>query len=341
MALAAGVGGYEDLLLVVPRGPGAPQLDLRGVERFCEDEFPLSYELPRAVKITGPRGEGEAILVGTNSAYPRVLGLSLVAGSFFSREAWEGELRLGTLNETAARELVGSDAIAGTRFRLRGETWMILGVIRDGDEENRRIYVPSSVEGGWAFSLAARLDHPRRIGAAYARDRLKTLGVREGAFEFYPLGDQVLLLQDRALAAGGFLALFLLLSLLPLLSRRAAAFAGELRGELRRRYPGELLRRRWRELLPRVTVFPALPATLGAALFLALKLLALVLPWGDLPSLADLGKDQFAAKLAALRFWELPSGLLFGVSLVLSTLFLVLALLSPRDGKRGSLPSPQ
>jgi hypothetical protein len=330
MAREAGKGGYENRLLVFPAELGAPRLEPGKLEEFSRREFPLSYEAALAARVSGPRGEEGVTLVGTNSAYPRVLGAPLAEGSFFTEPAWEGTLRQGVLNETAARELFGAGGIAGNRFRLRGEPWLVLGVIRDGDEENRRIYAPSRAAGETVPGFMALLDPARGITGDYAKDRLKTLGIREGAFEFCGLGDRVRLLRERALAAAGILALFLLLAAIPPLVRGAAAFARDLRGGLRRCYPGELLRRDWKRLLPGFPALPALPAALGAILFLASGLLALALPWGALPPLPEPGRELFTAKLAALRFWEPPSRGLFWFSAASSALWFVFSLLGGR-----------
>ncbi|MDR2483491.1 MAG: ABC transporter permease, partial [Treponema sp.] len=203
-------GGSGNLLLAVPAEPGAPRLDVTSIEQFCKDTFLLTYEVPEAARLSLAQAEYPVTLIGTNSAYPHVMGFPLAAGAFFSRAAWEGKRRLAVFNEQAAFTLFGSTAIAGNRFRLRGETWLVSGVIRDGDDENCRVYVPSSARGREVLALAALLNPSGGITEAAAKSRLKALGVREGNFAFYHLGDQERLLWERVLAAAGIAAVLAL-----------------------------------------------------------------------------------------------------------------------------------
>jgi hypothetical protein len=252
------------------------------------------------------------------------MGFPLRGGAFFSARAWEGKQRQAVLNEKAALTIFGGTNITGGRFRIRGETWLVSGVIGDGDDENCRVYVPSSLRGGGALSLLALMEKRRgtgEAGEASVKNSLKALDIREGAFAFYNLETQSRLLGERVLAAlGVFAGLFLLCLTLPL-GRRAGARIAALRRGLGEHYLGELVRLRRKDLWRCAALILALAAALVLALLLARALLSLCLPWGDIPALGELNRDFFSLKLEPLRRVDLPSRLLFGASLGSGALF--------------------
>jgi hypothetical protein len=192
LVLAGGKTGYSHLLLALPSSPHSPSIGVKEIERFCEDELPLTYEIPRAERAAVSMKEYPVILLATNAVYQRLLGYPLTEGSFFSKQAWDRKERHAVLNEKAAFDLFGSRSITGALLKIRGETWIVSGVIRDGDEDECRVYVPSSVQGGEALFLLALINPQGGLSAAYIKNRLPSLGVREGDFEFYDLGAAVL-----------------------------------------------------------------------------------------------------------------------------------------------------
>jgi hypothetical protein len=155
LSLIAGAGHYDDLLLVFPENIHAPLISLQKIEQICEDEFPLTYELLRPERAATAIDGYAVTLVGVNRFYPRVLGFPMVEGSFFTQQAWDGKLRHAVLNEEGANVLFGSTRVSGQRVKIKGEVWIVSGVINDGDTEGR-IYVPSSLmaSGGASYLLA-------------------------------------------------------------------------------------------------------------------------------------------------------------------------------------------
>ncbi|MDR2133802.1 MAG: ABC transporter permease, partial [Treponema sp.] len=239
-AFITGTSGLGDLFLAAPADIHAPEIDLQKIERFCDEHFPLTYEIPGPEKAVILGAEYPVTLIGTNSRYPRILGYSMADGSFFSKQAWKGGERHAVLNGKAAFDLFGSIRAAGNCVKIRNETWIVTGVINDGDDENRRIYVPSPARGGKAVSLLARTDAPGESSVSYLRDNLKSLGVYEGGFVFFDLGAEIRFFWERAVVA------LLLLSCLlpacifpPALGKCRAAFF-RLQRELKKRYLPEL-----------------------------------------------------------------------------------------------------
>jgi hypothetical protein len=310
-AFIAGKTGLGEAFLAAPADIHAPEIDVQRIERFCDEHFPLSYEITGPEKALVLGIEYPVSFTGTNSHYPRLLGYSMAEGSFFSKQAWEGGRRHAALNGKAAFDLFGSVGAAGRMLKIRGETWIIAGVIHDGDEDKRRIYAPSSVRGGKAASLLAQTDPVKGIDASYIRDSLKSLGIYDSGFGFFGLGAEIRFLWERATAALMLLSCLLLAFLIPPALKKFRAAFSRLRRELKSRYPLELLRTGGGIALRCFAAALALPACAGSILFLLLRIVSICLPRQDLPSLGDIDRRSFYPKLALLQDCVAASGILF------------------------------
>jgi hypothetical protein len=316
---------YRNLLLVEPLALASPQININKIEQFCKNEFLITYEISRAAKAAqaraGSPGEYPVILTGTNSAWLSIMGFPLLDGSFFSEQAWEGKLRRAALNKEAARTIFGSVKAAGNRLHINRETWIVTGVVDDGDRKHCRIYAPSSIGGGTADALMALLDSAGRINEGYAKNSLKSLGVQAKDFTFYNLENVSRLPVGRALTAFGILVIALLSSAVPPLWKKIRALCRDLRGELKNHYLRELPSLRLNELFRLAALIFVLAAAGAAMLILALNLAALCLPWQDLPDIADLNPVSFSSKLAALKSAVPPSRILFWAALGFTGIF--------------------
>jgi hypothetical protein len=318
-AIIAGKTGLGDLFLAAPADMHAPEIDVQKIEGFCDAYFPLSYEIPGPGKAVVLGIEYPVALIGTNSHYPRILAYSMAEGSFFSKQAWKDRERHAVLNGKAAFDLFGSSRAVGSPLKIRGEIRIVRGVINDGDDENRRIYLPSSAfpaQGGKAVFLLARGDAAGGADASYIRDSLKSLGVYAGAFDFFDLGAEIRFFWERSAAALMLLScLFPAFLLPPALGEFRTAFS-RLRRELKRRYLSELLCSGGGTLLKFLFSVLALPACAGAILFLLLRILSVCLPWQDLPSLGSLDRRALYPGIAVLLNCGTASAILFCLFLV-------------------------
>jgi len=304
-----------DILLVLPIKKDSFKIDINKIEDFIGKEFLLTYEIPGSDRVSLSNGEYPVTLIGTNSCYYRVLGLQMIAGSFFSARDWEGKQRQAVLNEKAAFDIFGSSRIVGNRFKIRNEIWLVAGVINDGDDDRCRVYVPSSVRGGGADALMALTAPSGGIDEAYVKNSLKALGIQEAAYSFFNFGTIANLLWERVAVILLLLFALLFLSLLrPLTLKFRAAFA-VFKGELERRYPVQLLKENRKAILKPalyamgLVVFPVL------VLFLFLRIASICLPWQDIPSLALIKRELFYPHLERLCDYEFASRVLFFVSL--------------------------
>jgi hypothetical protein len=332
LALIAGTEFYDDLVLASPAKIQAPRINLQKIKQLCEDEFPLTYELLQPERAATAITEYAVTLVGVNSFYPRILGFPLVEGSFFTQQAWDGKLRHVVLNEEGATVLFGSTRVSGQRLKIKGEIWIVSGVINDGDTENCRIYVPSSLlSSPGALYLLVKADE------TIIKDSLKSLGLSDDTFYFFNLGNHARLFGEQAALALMFFCSLLLILRLPRDWEKCRTLFFTFRGELKKNY--------LREVLRTAKIFTALLPVLRLAVCAAVVLLllrrslAFCLPWQDLTPLKYVERNIFCGKILRLQYWETTSWFLFFGALAFSVIAGILSLVPARNPP-GPRPCP-
>jgi len=312
----------KNVLLVVPSEIGSPRIDIQQIEEFSEKEFLLTYEIPTAQKVSLSNAEYPVTLIGTNSVYFNILGLAAVEGSFFSKQAWSGKLKHAALNEKAAFTIFGSSRIAGSRFRMGNDTWLVTGVIQDGDDAHCKVYVPSSTRGAGASTLLALMSPSGGFNEDYVRNSLKTLGIRDGNFNFINLGTRARFLWERVKVIPLLFFSLLFLGFIAPLAGKFKVSLAALRKEIGHRYPSEILRKDRNIILQPGVIVLGMGILAVLALFLIQRFVSICLPWQDIPSLGGLDMDLIYPRLARLRNYNLVSLLLFCLSLVVMSIFL-------------------
>ena len=321
-AFLAQKGKLANLLLILPDGPGTPRIDVQRIEEFSEKEFLVSYEITGAQRLSLPHAEFSVTVIGTTSAYAQFFGFSLIEGSFFSKQAWDGKLRHAVLNETAAHAVFGSGNISGNRFKMGNDTWLVSGVICDSDETNSRVYVPSSISGGETSSLLVLMQPSNGFDETYIKSGVKALGIQGAGYGFFNLGTQTRLLRERVVVCLLVFFGLLFLSFLRPLALKFFRSLGVLKAEREGHYMKEIFSKS-----PRLIARPALFSVgllllAAAALFLFLRTASICLPWQDIPSLAGLNPDLFYPHLLRLRNLEFASRILFAISAALLGVFI-------------------
>ncbi|MDR2808904.1 MAG: ABC transporter permease [Spirochaetaceae bacterium] len=188
LALLVDRGGYDNLLLAAPLSYFGTEIDLENIERFCEDEFLVTYELPFLCSVSNGSNRYELTGIATNNIWSSINACRMISGSFFTKGAYDTKARHAVLNRSAAFAIFGGNNIAGKTLKIQYGSWIITGVIDDGDDEAGHIYIPSStgallgLSGGSATVLLALLDPTGGIDELYAKHALKSLGLREDRY---------------------------------------------------------------------------------------------------------------------------------------------------------------
>jgi hypothetical protein len=318
MALIVREGRYKNLLFAFPENIHTANLNIQKIEQLCEDDFLLTYEIPMADRVSINAAEYPVTVVGTNSYYPHLMGY-VSTGAFFSGAAWEGRQKHAVLNETAAFTIFGSYRVAGKTIKLKGEVWLVTGVLTDGDDENSIIYVPSSVSGGTPKSLAVLTAPGRGIDEAYVKSVLKTLGIHEANYRIVNADRLSRVYGERVSAA--VMVLFCVLFVcvcLPVLSKLYRGFA-EYRATLQYKTYKDIVAENRGDLVKKAAaVFLLLT---GAAIVLVLlpRILVILLGWRDAVFFSDtVSADDFRAKIALLKEYHQLDKAVFGAFLLLT-----------------------
>ena len=286
MALLAGRGHYHRLLLAKPLRSYAPALiSLDTIERFCEDEFLLTYEQRRLSNASTAYQQCQVTLVGTNSLYPALLGYQLLSGAFFTKQAWYAKSRHAVLNETAAFTLFGSNKIVGKTIKLDGETWLVSGVLRDNDDENNLIYIPSinNAQSVNASAIIALLAPERGISETYAKNTLKALGVKEAMYMFVNMENMANLYWEWLFAALKLALCVLFGAFTPAILHRIKVTALVFMDTLKQQYLKDSIAMRRKELLRIIVMISFLLASIAFCLTLLSQVLAGCLYWHSFP----------------------------------------------------------
>ena len=286
MALLAGRGHYHRLLLAKPLRSYAPALiSLDAIEQFCEDEFLLTYEQRSLSSAHTVYQQCQITLVRTNSLYPALLGYQLLSGAFFTKAAWDAKSRHAVLNQTAAFTLFGSNKIVGKTIKLDGETWLVSGVLRDNDDENNVIYIPSinNTQNTHVSAIIALLAPERGISETYAKNALKALGVQNTAYMFVNMENMANLYWEWLFAALKLALCGLFSAFTPAILRRVKAAALVFMDTLKQQYLKESLAMRRKELLKAIVLVIFLLAGIAICITLVSQVLAGFLYWRSLP----------------------------------------------------------
>jgi hypothetical protein len=316
---------WENLLLVTPADYASPSFDPEALEQFCEDEFLVTYEIPEVRTAEAVYSRHQISAVGTNSSYYDLMGYPLLSGCFFTKAAWNAKEKYAVLNEIAAYELFGSINIIGRTLKIGGDTWLVAGVLGDGDDEHLNIYVPSSITGGQADSLLALLDADAGITEAYALNTLKELGVGENSCTIVNLSAAANIYRDwfsvawRASACTA-IALFMLLLWLGMKNRLSFC-----RDMLKQKYFRELFAEHRMEFIRMAVTLLLLLAGIAGIVILLVQILAACLSWQGAPTLGGLPTEGgIMGKTAVLQACLLPGTVVFAALLVTLALLLVL-----------------
>jgi len=312
-AFLAGREGKENLLMVLPSQLDSPRIDVQRIEEFSQNEFLITYEIPVSERVSLPQGDFPVTVIGTNESFHQILGLKMLEGSFFSKQAWTGKQRHAVLNEKAAFEIFGSSRIVDSRFRIRGDTWLVTGVIDDGDDEHSRVYVPSSIQGTPAAELFVLMS--RGYNETYVKNSIKNLDIREGSFNFFNAGTQVDLLWERVLIIPLLFFSLFFLGLLRLFITKFLNALADLKKELNRHYTDEILSKNRKAALKPAAYALVLLALPSAALFLILRIVSIVLNWQDVFSITEINRETLYPHLANFYNYEIASRFLFGFTL--------------------------
>ena len=322
LSILAGRGG-RPLLLASPTSFGTQGINQDAIAQFCEKEFLVTYELRQNKNVVASQGSHAIILIGTNSHYRDVMGYGFLDGGFFTKAAYSAGYRHAVLNKAAAFKLFGGISVSGNTFKMDGETWSVAGVIDDLNDDSSNIYVPSSFAGGRPQSLMTLLDSAK-VSETYAKNALKTLGVRDSGYDFINFSKTVSMFWGRFYVSWKAALCLTILLIGRVVIARMAGLIPVYREKLKRMYLRELISENRAVMLKMTGSFILLLAGAGAVLTFSLQILGtfLGLRESTLPS-GKITVQDFSRLTDSLKAYHTAGIILFTIYFFVLTLLFV------------------
>jgi hypothetical protein len=315
-------GNERNLLIALPKNIGSPKINIHEIDDFINNNFLLTYEIHYSEKVNLTHSEFPVIITGTTSGYPQIMKYVMVEGSFFQTAAWTGKLRQAVLNEKAAFILFGSSKITGNRFRTHNDTWLVTGVIRDNNDDCR-IYIPSSVRG--AETNAFEMTVSGSFDETYIKNSLKSIGVREGDFDFINFNAHFKRLWERIIVLLLIFAVILLLAAFRHLLTKIKNAWKTIKSELSVSYPAEILQKKRKFLFKNMVPVLGIAVIPVLSLIILISVISICLPWQDIASVNKLNVSVFYYQLNRIYTLDMISRIFFIFSLVLMCVILICA----------------
>jgi len=247
--------GYQDLFLA------APMVDATvAIEKAEQMNLYLTYETASTHRDT--------TLLSVSHAYGRVLGYSMLSGSFFTANAQEERQKCVVLNESLARDAFGGFDIVGLTYKINGEPYLVTGVV-DDKQERKNAYIPAQ---NTAASFLAVMETEEQTIAD-----LRSLGVNANRFHLVNLSEVAQTVSNKPWLALIGLGILILLVLFYATIKTLIALYQVLERKYREEYLGELLQSQECRKFAGLTLAVIVESL--AFLWLILKAAVLLLHW--------------------------------------------------------------
>ena len=313
----------KNTLLITPSQIGIPGINISRIEEFTETDFLLTYEIKSQDRISLDYADFPVTVIAANSCYQQIKKYSMIEGAFFPKQSWTGKQKHAVLNEAAANAVFGSGNITGSLFKLRGETWLVTGVINDRDNDTSRVYIPSSITGGSANSFLALLSVSAGYDETLIINSLKKLGIHGTSYDFINLDTQRNCLFERAYIIFLFILCFVLIFIMLVFINKFIHAFLLLKKELNNHYFAQVFKRNIKVILKPVWLgFPLLLSPI-LALTLLLRAVSVILPWQDIVSLKG-KREIFYPYVDTLYNFDAVSFFIFIFSLIFLTFSVIL-----------------
>ena len=176
-------------------------------------------------------------LIGTNHSYPFVMGREMVAGGFFTRDAFYYRHLATVINEAAAFSFFGSTNVVGETLQINGQLYTVVGVI--SSEGDATVYIPAPLLGTQVEAVAASLQFNSFEEIV---NQWTQIGITEARYEFINLGIMRQVVQDRLWLSFAFIVILCCVSWVKITTKKATKQWQKVQSYRRDMYAKELLR---------------------------------------------------------------------------------------------------
>ena len=178
----------DNLLFAKPLSENQMGIDEAVLKNKLEDKFPITYECSQDGVISAINKTKSAEIVAVNYLYKSVMPYPILSGGFFTEDHQKRAASAAVLNEKAAFDLFGGYTVSGGQIKVNGETYTVVGVIRDGIEDILRVYIPITCTNLKPNAFMIRLDEDKGVSEEYVINECKQAGITDAKYDFIALG---------------------------------------------------------------------------------------------------------------------------------------------------------
>ena len=223
------------LLMAIPRN-GSTVITPQIIQRSNASYALFTYKSIENTYITAINSLVNVNLIGTNENLPFVLNHSIIHGGFFDSIAVQFRHRLAVLNISAAFDLFGTTETSRNEVLIRGETFLILGVIDDRDENSHNLYFPISHSGDAVNTVVTNLNLLESIDEEHVLSLWGQMGITSDFYHFVNFSSLRHVMFNNLVLAVALTIMYMMIVLLTAAFKAARWQIGNLKLLLQERY---------------------------------------------------------------------------------------------------------
>lgn len=321
--------GLENHFLAIPKYKNAAGVSADKFEELSEGNFLITYEVKKEEQIEVLNSKHNIVLIGTNYVYPYITSYTFAEGSFFTQSAQEHKNRTAVLNEPAAFELFGNYDIVGNNIILQGKSYIVAGVIRDEDSENKNVYIPITLLSDKPTAFMTYIDIENGITEEYIKNEFKELDVTESNYYFINFRKINKIIHEQALTA---LMAIILIGLSFILKHSISKFKTlyeVLKELLMQYYFKEILNNKPELIYKMIRILLRIAFCVFGALIIAYNVFKICINWNaSVKELIELNFDCFINQIQFIRYVFIFSTIAF-IGFIIILILCLVSLIKP------------
>jgi len=191
----------SDRLLILPKVHKSVSVDFETIEELNETKCMLTYEVSKQQNIKAINSSHTVILKGTKYTYPFVMNYPMTKGGFFTKNAVENESKYAVMNELAAFEIFGDYNIIGNKIVINHDSYIVVGIIDDGDKSNKNVYLPVTFFTNSPDTFIVKMDSPNNISDEFIESVFKQVGITSSNYDFINIGMVYSMIGEKVLVS--------------------------------------------------------------------------------------------------------------------------------------------
>ncbi|PKM49404.1 MAG: hypothetical protein CVV02_16195 [Firmicutes bacterium HGW-Firmicutes-7] len=210
---------WDDRLLITPKAYNAVSVDVEMLEELNETKYMLTYEVNEQQNVKAIHSSHTVILKGTNYTYPFVMNYSMSEGGYFTKDVVEQNSKYVVINELSAFDIFGGTNIIGNEIIINQAAYRIIGVIKDGDDDNKNVYLPVTFFADDPDTFIVKMEADNEMSDEFIQNAFKHIGITTSNYNFVNIAKVYAMIREKVLVCLGLIVAIILY----LIMRRAIA----------------------------------------------------------------------------------------------------------------------